>query len=138
MASLPAGFFYPSVWDPPLIMLQILAMQCLFYLAVGVGLVFYGLLLGQGFFLYEQVFSAGLLHFRSTLGWSTVLSFFSAALARFVPLSPLPSLLACEDTTIKSIDPVRFLSAHRFTTLFLQCGSAHVGSGTGQKVSGFW
>ncbi|KAL6049601.1 Integral membrane protein of the Golgi [Balamuthia mandrillaris] len=135
MASLPAGFFYPSVWDPPLIMLQILAMQCLFYLAVGVGLVFYGLLLGQGFFLYEQVFSAGLLHFSSPLGWSTVLSFLSAALARFVPLSP--ALLAKTHTPIKSIDPDRFLSACWFTTLFLQCGSAHVGCGTGQKVSGF-
>lgn len=68
-----AGFRY-SVWDPPLIISQIITLQCTFYAGLGVIFWFIDILFQQSLSL-EQLFSYGAVHLKSVIGLCTVIAY---------------------------------------------------------------
>lgn len=68
-----AGFRY-SVWDPPLIISQIVTLLCTFYAGLGVIFWFIDTLFQQSISL-EQLFSYGAVHLKSVIGLCTVIAY---------------------------------------------------------------
>lgn len=68
-----AGFRY-WVWDPPLIISQIVTLQCVFYAGLGFVIWFIDVLFQQSLSL-EQLFSYGAVHLKSAIGIGTVLAY---------------------------------------------------------------
>jgi len=62
-----SGHFRTSVWDPPLLVAQIIAVQCLFYVGAGAMLMILDVITGQSVSL-DQLFAYDVLHVKDAKG----------------------------------------------------------------------
>jgi len=78
--SKSSWMFYTSVWDPRLILSQIFAMQCAFYLLLGLFFFVLDALMHHDLSM-EQIFSYRTISFHTSLGWVTVFGYALSAVA---------------------------------------------------------
>jgi len=72
--------FYGSVWDPKLIISQMLTMQCLFYLFLGMFLWFLDIIT-ENYLTLDQIFLVNAMSFTSVIGLITIASHLLNAIA---------------------------------------------------------
>jgi len=72
--------FYTTVWDPRLIIYQIIAVQCLYYILLGLFLFVLDMFIGHTLTL-DQIFGYNSLNFHSSRGWAVILSCFATGIS---------------------------------------------------------
>jgi len=77
--------FYTSVWDPRLIIYQIFAVQCLYYILLGLFLGMFDVMVGHTLTL-DQIFGYPSMNVHSARGWVVILSCFATAISNGVGL----------------------------------------------------
>mmetsp|Transcript_15750 Transcript_15750/g.40150 ORF Transcript_15750/g.40150 Transcript_15750/m.40150 type:complete len:104 (+) Transcript_15750:97-408(+) len=74
-------FYGSSVWDPVLILAQIVTLQCLFYICFGLFLYMFMGLSPAGPLTVKYVFDYAAISVQTFRGWMVILTFLSSALA---------------------------------------------------------
>jgi len=77
--------FYTTVWDPRLIIYQIFAVQCVYYMLLGFFLFAFDVMIGHTL-TTDQIFGYTNMNTHSMRGWAVILSCFATAISSGIGL----------------------------------------------------